>query len=46
MPREDNGTIELVQVGLIQRIIEALQISHLLGKGTPAKLGDLSSYPE
>jgi hypothetical protein len=44
--RKDSGTIELLQVGLVQGIIEALSISHLPGKRTPAKLGVLSSDPE
>jgi hypothetical protein len=44
--RKDSGTIELLQVGLIQRIIEALHISHFPGKRTPDKLCVLSSDPE
>jgi hypothetical protein len=41
-----NTTIELLQTGLIQRIIDALQITHLKPKGTPSKLGVLSSDSE
>jgi hypothetical protein len=41
-----NSTIELLQTGLIQRIIDALQISHLPTKKTPAKFGVLSSDRE
>jgi hypothetical protein len=44
--RKDDGSIELLQLGLIQRIVTALQITHLPGKRTPAKLGVLSSDPE
>jgi hypothetical protein len=36
-------TIELLQTGLIQRIVDALQISHLPPKRTPAKVCVLSS---
>jgi hypothetical protein len=36
--RLPNMSIELLQTGLIQRTIDALQISHLLPKKTPAKL--------
>jgi hypothetical protein len=43
--RKDDGTIEVLQVGLIQRIIESLKINNLPGKRTPAKLGVLSSDP-
>jgi hypothetical protein len=38
-----NTTIELLQTGLIQRIIDALQITHLPPKRTPSKLGVLST---
>jgi hypothetical protein len=41
-----NPTIELLQTGLIQRIVDALQISHLPSKRTPAKLGVLGSDPD
>jgi hypothetical protein len=41
-----NTSIELLQTGLIQRIIDALQINHLPPKKTPAKLGVLSTDPE
>lgn len=44
--RHTNGSIELLQEGLIQRVIDALQIDHLPPKKTPAKLGVLSSDPE
>jgi hypothetical protein len=39
-------TIELLQTGLIQRIVDALQISHPPSKRTPAKLGVLGSDPK
>jgi hypothetical protein len=39
--RRSDGTIKLLQAGLIKRIIEALKIVHLLIKQTPAKLGVL-----
>jgi hypothetical protein len=42
----NSPTIELLQTGLIQRIVDALQISHLPPKRTPAKVGVLSSDPE
>jgi hypothetical protein len=41
-----NPTIELLQTGLIHRIVDALQISHLPSKRTTAKLGVLGSDPE
>jgi hypothetical protein len=41
-----NTTIELLQTGLIRRIIDALQITHLPPKRTLAKLGVLSTDPE
>jgi hypothetical protein len=44
--RKEDDTIELLQVGLIQRIIAALHINHLPGKRTPAKLGVLSTDTE
>jgi hypothetical protein len=40
--RNPNGTITLTQVGLITRIIEALNIAHLPKKRTPAKVGVLA----
>jgi hypothetical protein len=42
----NSPTIELLQTGLIQRIVDALQIFHLPPKRTPAKVGVLSSDPE
>jgi hypothetical protein len=39
-------TIELLQTGLIKRIIDALQITHLPPKRNPSKLGVLSTDPE
>jgi len=44
--RRPDGSIQLLQKGLIQRILDALQIHHLPPKRTPAKLGVLSSDPE
>jgi hypothetical protein len=44
--RKNDGTFELLQIGLIQSNIEALRIIHLPGKSTPAKHGVLSSDPE
>jgi hypothetical protein len=44
--RGANTTIELLQTGLIQRIVDARQISHLPPKRTPSKLGVLSTDPE
>jgi Reverse transcriptase (RNA-dependent DNA polymerase) len=44
--RRPDGSIHLLQKGLIQRILDALQIHHLPPKRTPAKLGVLSSDPE
>jgi hypothetical protein len=41
-----NLTIELLQTGLPQRVVDALQISHLPPKRNPAKLGVLLSYAE
>jgi hypothetical protein len=41
-----NPTIELFQTGLIQRIVDALHISHLPAKRPPAKLGVLGTDPE
>jgi hypothetical protein len=41
--RHTNGTIELLQTGLIRRIIDALQITHLHAKRTPAKGGVLGN---
>jgi hypothetical protein len=43
---DNSPTIELLQTGLIQRIADALQISHLPPKRTPAKVGVLGSDPE
>ena len=40
--RNPNGTITLTQVGLITRIIKALNIAHLPKKRTPAKVGVLA----
>ena len=36
-----DGSLKLLQTGLIQRIISALEIDHLPPKRTPAKLGVL-----
>ena len=44
--RRSDGTIKLTQKGLIKRIVDALNISHLPPKKTPAKLGVLASDPE
>jgi hypothetical protein len=41
-----DGTIELLQIGLIQCILDALQISLLPTKRTPAKIGVLPADPE
>jgi hypothetical protein len=41
-----NTTIELLQTDLIQRIVDARQISHLQPKRTTSKLGVFSTDPE
>jgi hypothetical protein len=41
--RSHNGTIELLQTGLIQRVLDALQINHLPSKRTPANIGVLGA---
>ena len=41
--RLPDNTIKLTQVGLIKRIISALDIDHLPNKETPAKLGVLGA---
>jgi hypothetical protein len=41
-----DGTIKLLQTGLIQRILDALQITGLPSKRTPAKIGVLGADPE
>jgi hypothetical protein len=41
--RRSDGTIKLLQARLIKRIIEALNIAHLLTKQTTAKLGVLGT---
>jgi hypothetical protein len=44
--RRDDGTIHLTQKGLIDRIIQALNIGDLPSKRTPAEQGCLGSDPE
>jgi len=44
--RRPDDTIKLTQPGLTQRIVEALNISHLPTKRTPTKLGVLTADPE
>ena len=44
--RRPDGSIVLLQEGLIQRVIDALHIDHLPNKRTPAQLGVLSTDPE
>jgi hypothetical protein len=44
--RRSDGSIELRQEGLIQRVIDALHVDHLPPKRTPARLGVLGSDPE
>jgi hypothetical protein len=41
-----NPTLELLQTGLPQRVVDVLQIFHLPPKRTPAKLGVVRSDPE
>jgi hypothetical protein len=42
--RHTNGTIELIQIGLIQRMLDALQMNHLHAKKSPVIGVVLSSH--